>query len=70
MAYGNVIDFKGRTGYVRVAIETGVPIVPVVSIGAQETQLFLSRAIGWQSDWACTGSGSISRPSRSVCRSV
>jgi len=39
----NVIDFNGRTGYVRVAIETGVPIVPVVSIGAQETQLFLSR---------------------------
>jgi 1-acyl-sn-glycerol-3-phosphate acyltransferase len=39
----NVIDFNGRTGYVRVAIETGAPIVPVVSIGAQETQLFLSR---------------------------
>ncbi len=39
----NVIDFNGRTGYVRVAIEAGVPIVPVVSIGAQETQLFLSR---------------------------
>jgi len=39
----NVIDFDGRTGYVRTAIETGVPIVPVVSIGAQETQLFLTR---------------------------
>jgi 1-acyl-sn-glycerol-3-phosphate acyltransferase len=39
----NVVDFGGRTGYVRVAIETGVPIVPVVSIGAQETQLFLTR---------------------------
>jgi 1-acyl-sn-glycerol-3-phosphate acyltransferase len=39
----NVIDFNGRTGYVRIAIETGVPIVPVVSIGAQEAQLFLSR---------------------------
>jgi 1-acyl-sn-glycerol-3-phosphate acyltransferase len=39
----NVIDFAGRTGYVRTAIETGVPIVPVVSIGAQETQLFLAR---------------------------
>jgi 1-acyl-sn-glycerol-3-phosphate acyltransferase len=39
----NVIDFEVRTGYVRIAIETGVPIVPVVSIGAQETQLFLTR---------------------------
>src|SRR6201991_2272902 len=39
----NVIDFAGRTGYVRTAIETGMPIVPMVSIGAQETQLFLAR---------------------------
>jgi 1-acyl-sn-glycerol-3-phosphate acyltransferase len=39
----NVIDFGGRTGYARTAIETGVPIVPMVSIGAQETQLFLAR---------------------------
>jgi 1-acyl-sn-glycerol-3-phosphate acyltransferase len=39
----NTIDFNGRTGYVRTAIEAGVPIVPTVSIGAQETQLFLSR---------------------------
>jgi 1-acyl-sn-glycerol-3-phosphate acyltransferase len=42
----NVIDFNGRTGYVRTAIEAGVPIVPVVSIGGQETQLFLTRG-----DW-------------------
>lgn len=39
----NVIDFNGRTGYVRTAVETGVPIVPMVSIGGQETQLFLAR---------------------------
>lgn len=39
----NAIDFAGRTGYVRTAIEAGVPIVPMVSIGAQETQLFLAR---------------------------
>ena len=39
----NVIDFNNRRGYVRTAIETGVPIVPMVSIGAQETQLFLAR---------------------------
>ena len=39
----NVIDFNGRTGYVSTAIEAGVPIVPAVSIGGQETQLYLSR---------------------------
>lgn len=39
----NVIDFHGRKGYVRTAIEAGVPIVPAVSIGGQETQLFLTR---------------------------
>ncbi len=39
----NVIDFEGRTGYVRTAIQTGVPIVPMVSIGGQETQWFLAR---------------------------
>ena len=39
----NVIDFSGRTGYVSTAIEAGVPIVPAVSIGGQETQLFLTR---------------------------
>lgn len=39
----NVIDFQGRTGYVRTAIEADVPIVPAVSIGGQETQLFLTR---------------------------
>jgi 1-acyl-sn-glycerol-3-phosphate acyltransferase len=39
----NVVDFKGRTGYVRSAIDAGVPIVPVVSIGGQESQLFLTR---------------------------
>ncbi|WP_372734287.1 1-acyl-sn-glycerol-3-phosphate acyltransferase [Nocardioides sp.] len=35
------VDFHGRTGYVRTALEADVPIVPVVSIGGQETQLFL-----------------------------
>jgi 1-acyl-sn-glycerol-3-phosphate acyltransferase len=39
----NTIDFNGRTGYVRTAIEAEVPIVPTVSIGGQETQLFLTR---------------------------
>jgi 1-acyl-sn-glycerol-3-phosphate acyltransferase len=39
----NVIDFNGRKGYVSSAIEAGVPIVPAVSIGGQETQLYLTR---------------------------
>jgi 1-acyl-sn-glycerol-3-phosphate acyltransferase len=37
------IDFAGRTGFVRLAQELGVPIVPVVSIGGQETALFLGQ---------------------------
>jgi 1-acyl-sn-glycerol-3-phosphate acyltransferase len=39
----NLIDFNGRTGYVRTAIEADVPIVPAVSIGGQENQLYLTR---------------------------
>jgi 1-acyl-sn-glycerol-3-phosphate acyltransferase len=38
-----VIDFAGRTGYVSTAIAAGVPIVPSVTIGGQESQLFLTR---------------------------
>jgi 1-acyl-sn-glycerol-3-phosphate acyltransferase len=37
------IDFAGRTGFVRLAIEHDVPIVPVVAIGGQETALFLGQ---------------------------
>src|SRR3989440_9447954 len=33
----------GRKGYIRLALEKDVPIVPVVSLGGQETALFLSR---------------------------
>lgn len=39
----DVVDWGGRTGYVRTALRAGVPIVPVVSIGGQESQLFLTR---------------------------
>ena len=39
----NKIEFGGRTGYITTAIEAGVPIVPAVSVGAQETQLYLAR---------------------------
>jgi 1-acyl-sn-glycerol-3-phosphate acyltransferase len=37
------IEFGGRRGFVRLALEENVPIVPVVSIGGQETGLFLTR---------------------------
>ncbi len=39
----NRIDLDGRKGFIRLALEQDVPIVPVVSIGGQETALFLSR---------------------------
>lgn len=39
----NVIDFGGHTGYVQTAADARAPIVPVVSIGGQETQMYLSR---------------------------
>ena len=37
------IDFGGRKGFVRLALEQGAPIVPVVTIGGQETALWLDR---------------------------
>ena len=37
------VDFGGRKGYVRLALDEDVPIVPVVAIGGQETALFLSQ---------------------------
>ncbi len=36
------VDFAGRQGFIRLALEAGVPIVPIVSVGGQETALFLS----------------------------
>ena len=38
----NVIDFKGRTGYVRTVV-AAAPIVPTASTGGEESQLFLTR---------------------------
>jgi 1-acyl-sn-glycerol-3-phosphate acyltransferase len=43
---GNTVDFGGRKGFIRLALDAGVPIVPVVSVGGQETALFLSRGAG------------------------
>ncbi len=40
------IDFGGRSGFIKLALEQAVPIVPVVSVGGQETALFLSRGEG------------------------
>lgn len=37
------IDFGGRKGFVRLALEQDAPIVPVVTIGGQETALWLDR---------------------------
>lgn len=42
----NRVDFGGRKGFIRLALEQDVPIVPVVSIGGQETALFLTRGAG------------------------
>jgi 1-acyl-sn-glycerol-3-phosphate acyltransferase len=39
----NRVDFDRRKGFIRLALERDVPLVPVVSIGGQETALFLSR---------------------------
>jgi len=40
---GHEVEFAGREGFIRLALATDVPIVPVVSIGGQETALFLTR---------------------------
>ncbi len=37
------VDFNGRKGYIRLALEHDVPVVPLVALGGQETALFLSR---------------------------
>lgn len=37
------VDFGNRQGFLRLALRANVPIVPVVSLGGQETALFLTR---------------------------
>jgi len=39
----HTVDFGGRKGYVKLAREAGVPIVPIASVGGQEAALFLDR---------------------------
>jgi 1-acyl-sn-glycerol-3-phosphate acyltransferase len=40
---GGRVDFGDRKGYVRLALDQDVPIVPVVAVGGQETALFLTQ---------------------------
>src|SRR5918912_3661100 len=40
------VTFAGRTGFVKLALEHRVPIVPIVALGGQETALFLGRGRG------------------------
>ena len=37
------VDFHGRNGFVKTALQEDVPIVPLVAVGGQETAVFLSR---------------------------
>jgi 1-acyl-sn-glycerol-3-phosphate acyltransferase len=37
------VDFHERKGFVKLALDADVPIVPLVAIGGQETSIFLSR---------------------------
>jgi 1-acyl-sn-glycerol-3-phosphate acyltransferase len=37
------VDWAGRKGWIRLALEKNVPVVPLVALGGQETAVFLSR---------------------------
>jgi 1-acyl-sn-glycerol-3-phosphate acyltransferase len=37
------VEFAGRNGFVKTALQEDVPIVPLVAVGGQETAVFLSR---------------------------
>ena len=51
----NQVVFGGRSGFARLAIEYGVPIVPIVTAGASESLLVMSReANAWRGRCAST----------------
>jgi 1-acyl-sn-glycerol-3-phosphate acyltransferase len=37
------VEFAGRKGFIKLALDADVPIVPLVAVGGQETALFLGR---------------------------
>jgi 1-acyl-sn-glycerol-3-phosphate acyltransferase len=41
------IDWQGRTGFARVAITAGVPVIPVLSVGVNNGLVFLSSGRLW-----------------------
>src|SRR5947199_6739433 len=51
--HSDQVEFAGRKGFIKLALERKVPIVPIVAIGGQETALFATRgeraaeATGW-----------------------
>jgi 1-acyl-sn-glycerol-3-phosphate acyltransferase len=46
----NRVDFAGRTGFARLAMQAGVPILPIVTAGAGET-LFVLTDGRWLARW-------------------
>jgi 1-acyl-sn-glycerol-3-phosphate acyltransferase len=52
-SHSDRIEFAGRKGFIKLALDRDVPIVPVVAVGGQETALFATRgeraaeATGW-----------------------
>jgi 1-acyl-sn-glycerol-3-phosphate acyltransferase len=42
----NKVDFGGRTGFIKLALKLGVPVVPVVSHGGHNTTMVLTRGEG------------------------
>lgn len=46
VTHRNQIEFNGHKGFIRLALRKQVPIVPLVSYGAQDINLFISRGLG------------------------